>query len=258
MTTDHAVLVQEAYADNSRLGARVSIYDWQRPRLDLAGLALDQLGPVRGPVLDIGWGTGTYTRRLRAERPGLRVVPVDLAAGMGPEVVGEVDRPPFADGSAGAVLAMHMLYYATDPRTALGELRRVLRPGGRLLAGTNAADDKPELRSLWDASLRDLGVADPPAYPYGDRRFTLEDGTAHVRAVFGDCDPRDYRYELVVPDAAVVLAYVDSTRDSARHLPAGVSWPDYLGAVRRRVEATVERSGAFRVTGHVGLLTATA
>jgi SAM-dependent methyltransferase len=254
----HGVLTGEAYADNSRLAARVSIYDWQRPRLDLVELALVQLGEVVGPVLDVGWGTGVYTSRIRATRPGVRVVPVDLSAGMRPEVVGEVDRLPFADGSVGGALAMHMLYYATDPRAALGELRRVLRPGGRLVASTNAHDDKAEKGELWRASLRDLGVVDPPPYAFDDRRFSLEVGIELVRAVFGRCEVRERRYEVVVPEPAPVLAYVDSTRDLARHLPASVTWTDYLAAAERRIRAEIDRTGAFRLTGHLGILAATA
>jgi SAM-dependent methyltransferase len=151
------------------------------------------------------------------------VVPVDLSAGMRPEVVGEVDQLPFGDGCAGAALAMHMLYYATDPRSALRELRRVLRPGGRLVVSTNAHRDKAEMGALWVASLRDLGVVDPPAYSYDDRRFSLEVGIELVREVFGTCEVRERHYQLVVPDPGPVLAYVDSTRDLARHLPDSVS-----------------------------------
>ncbi len=258
MTIDWTVLTQEAYADDSRLSARISIYAWQRPPLDLVGLALDQLGAVSGPVLDIGWGTGSYTRRLRAERPDLRVVPVDLSAGMAPEVVGEVDRLPFADGCAGGALAMHMLYHATDPLAALGELRRVLRPGGRLVVSTNASDDKRELEWLWRDGLHDLGVADPPPYPSTDDRFSLELAHRLVGEAFGTYDVVDHRYELVVPEPEPVVSYVDSTRDGVRNLPAGVTWPAYLAAVERRVRTRIEAEGAFRVSGHVGVLTASA
>jgi SAM-dependent methyltransferase len=254
----HGVLINEAYADNSKLAARVSIYDWQRPRLDLVGLVLARLGDVDGPVLDVGWGTGVYTTRLRAMRPDLRVVPVDLSVGMRPEVVGEVDRLPFADGCAGAALAMHMLYYATEPRAALADLRRVLRPGGRLVASTNAHDNKAEMGALWQASLRDLGIVDPPAYPFHDRRFSLDVGIELIREVFGACEVQERRYHLAVPEPAPVLAYVESMRDMARHLPATVSWKDYLAAAEGRIRTEIERTGAFQMTGHLGVLTATA
>lgn len=259
MTVDQDLLKREAYATHRPLAARMSLYDYQRPAFDLPGFALERLGPVDGPVLDVGWGTGTYTNRLRAERPGLRVIPVDLSIGMGPEVVGEVDRPPFADGSAGAVLAMHMLYYATDPRAALGELRRVLRPGGRLLVSTNAADDKLETGKLWRESLIDLGVLDPPSYPFEDRRFSLEIAERLVTDVFGGCEVHRRRTQLVVPAVEPVLAYLDSTRAAVTgRLPAGLAWDDYLSAAGRRIRTAVERTGAFVVKGHVGVITASA
>lgn len=256
MTVDHAVLTQQQYADSSKLSARLSIYAWQRPRLDLVQLTLDQLGEINGPVLDVGWGTGNHTRRLRETRPDGWVIPVDLSAGMGPEVVAEVDRLPFAERSMGATLAMHMLYYATDVRSAVQELRRVLRPGGRLLASTNGRGDKPEWADLWAASLRDLGIADPPPYPRVDRRFSLESGAEVVREVFGDCTVVERRSEVVVPEAGPVLAYVHSSLSPS--LPGGVTGDDYLAAAERRIAAEIDRSGAFRLSVHTGILLATA
>ncbi len=261
MTPDHVLLAGEEYADNSRLSDRISIYAWQQPRLDLGGAVLERLRglPGPGPVLDVGWGTGALTRRLRADRPDLWVVPVDLSAGMCPEVVGEVDRLPFADGSAGAALAMFMLYYATDPADAVRELRRVLRPGGRLVAGTNAAGDKPQWARLWADTLHDLGVTDPPPYDLGDSRFDLERGAALVREVFGSVEVYDHRYEIAVPEAGPVLAYLHSTRGHhAPALPNGLTWEDFRSAASGRIRAEVDRDGAFVLTGHTGVLTAVA
>jgi SAM-dependent methyltransferase len=258
---DRGVLTGEEYADTSRLSDRIAIYAWQRPRLDFGGVVLERLRglPGPGPVLDVGWGTGALTRRLRADRPDLWVIPVDLSAGMRPEVVGEVDRLPFADGSAGAALAMQMLYYATDPATAVRELRRVLRPGGRLVASTNAAADKPQWARLWADTLRDLGVTDPPAYDRGDTRFDLEGGAALVREVFGAVEVYDHRYQIAVPEAGPVLAYLHSTRGQhGRALPNGLTWADFRSAASDRIRAEVDRDGAFVLTGHTGVLTAVA
>lgn len=258
---DRDVLTGEEYADASRLSDRISIYAWQRPRLDLGGAVLERLRdlPGPGPVLDVGWGTGALTRRLRADRPDLWVVPVDLSAGLRPEVVGEVDRLPFADGSVGAVLAMYMLYYATDPANAVRELRRVLRPCGRLVAGTNAADDKPQWARLWTDTLRDLGVSEPPPYDRGDSRFDLERGAELVREVFGAVEVHDHRHEIAVPEAGPVLAYLHSTRGQrARALPNGLTWADFRSAASDRIQAEVDRCGAFVLTGHTGMLTAVA
>jgi SAM-dependent methyltransferase len=258
MRPDHALLTGQAYADDSHLSARISIYAYQRPRLDLVRHALERLGPVDGPVLDVGWGTGAYTRALREQRPGRRVIPLDLSPGLRPEVVAEVDRLPFATEAAGAALAMHMLYYATDQRAALAELHRVLRPGGRLAVSTNGEAANTEWRGLWRSALRDLGVADPPPYPRTDGPFLLERAHELVAEAFGNAELAEHRSEIVVPCPEPVLAYLSSNRaEQTRFLPAGVPWDAYAEAAARRVRAEVEAAGAFRITGHAGVLTAT-
>ena len=114
MFTDRTALTSRAYNEQGPLAARLAIYDYQRDRVDLPGVAVAALADVRGTVLDAGCGLGTYVRRLRDERPDLDVLPLDLSAGMGPEVVGDIQALPLADGSVDAALAMHMLYHVPD------------------------------------------------------------------------------------------------------------------------------------------------
>ena len=55
---------------------------------------------------------------------------------------------PLPDGVADLTLAMHMLYHVPDPSQAVRELRRVTRPGGRVVIGLNGPDHLRELREL--------------------------------------------------------------------------------------------------------------
>lgn len=256
---DRTVLTEQAYADDTLLNRRISIYQYQRPPLDLPGFALAHLGEVDGPVLDVGWGAGTYTHRLRAERPDLRVIPFDISPGLAPQIVADVMNLPVRSGTAGAALAMHMLYYAESPHTALTELHRVLRPGGRLLISTNASDDKRELATLWRDALSDLGVAEPPPYPDSDGCFEFEDAVHPVTEVFGSCETAEHHSTLVVPEADPVISYVDSAAaEYTPYLPEGIAWEDYRRAVAERIRAAVVETGAFRLSAHVGIIVATA
>ncbi len=142
------------YEDAGPFQARLAIYAWQRDPVDLPGLAVAGLDGVTGVVLDVGCGPGRYADRIALERPDLRVASVDLSPGMRPRIVADARRLPFADASAGAALAMHMLYHVTDMPAAVAELRRVVRPGGVVLVSTNRADNMPELRALVDAACR--------------------------------------------------------------------------------------------------------
>ena len=85
-----------------------------------------------GRVLDCGCGGKPYARWL-----GPRVtehVGIDLAEGPGVDHVIEPGGAwPFEDASFDAVLCTQVLEHVADLEHFLGELRRVLRPGGRLV-----------------------------------------------------------------------------------------------------------------------------
>jgi demethylmenaquinone methyltransferase/2-methoxy-6-polyprenyl-1,4-benzoquinol methylase len=103
--------------------------------------------PVRGVVLDVASGTAGVARQLAA-RSQARVVGVDLteemlreghrrvaAAGMAGRIAltaGRAERLPFPDRSFDAVTFTYLLRYVTDPQATLGELARVLKPGGTM------------------------------------------------------------------------------------------------------------------------------
>jgi SAM-dependent methyltransferase len=140
----------------------------ERMAADLAPL----LDPAR-PVLEGGVGTGIVADALR--RRGFAVTGVDLAPGMlrraadagrlpGRLVAGDLTRLPFADGSFDQAYSVWVLHVVGDKLAALGEVARVLRPGGRYLVvpGWNwrdvAADDAVGAL-LWDLE-RGLGLAD--------------------------------------------------------------------------------------------------
>ncbi len=102
------------------------------------------------PVLDIGCGNGRLMSHLN-ER-GMAFVGLDsssrmLASVHGPRVLGDAAQLPFRSGSLGSVAALYMLYHLPDPRLAIAESYRVLRPGGLFVASTPSRHDDPELRS---------------------------------------------------------------------------------------------------------------
>jgi SAM-dependent methyltransferase len=98
-------------------------------------------------ILDAGCGSGALSAALRDR--GAVVTGIDASAGMlalarrrlGDDadlhVVDLSDRLPFADGAFDDVVASLVLHYLEDWGPMLAELRRVLRPGGRLIASVD-------------------------------------------------------------------------------------------------------------------------
>lgn len=72
-------------------------------------------------VVDLGAG---------GRRISPSTVALDFVAGKDTDVVGDVQRLPFRDGSVDLVFATGLFEHVEDERAVIGEIRRVLRTGG--------------------------------------------------------------------------------------------------------------------------------
>src|SRR5262249_42716678 len=61
-----------------------------------------------------------------------------------------------------------MLFHLSDAAAALGEIRRVLRPGGAVGVTTWAEEPEVEASRLWEAELDAHGAVDPTPLPASD------------------------------------------------------------------------------------------
>jgi len=253
--TDGRALADGQYRTDANLLARQSVYGFQRPRIDLPATVLS-LAALDGTetVADVGCGNGAYLAELGRRGHAGQAVGVDLSAGMlqaardaapGVSVLrGDASRLPLADGCADVALAPHMLYHVPDPLAALAELRRVTRPGGRVLVVLNGTDHLRQLREL-------IGVELGPAWDGGWERLRMDEGEEMLRSVFGAVARHDFTGELALTDSAPVTAYIRSM------IPVQ-ELPDRSDAVAAAVRAIpFGPDGVFRVRTHSGCLVAT-
>ncbi len=141
----------------------------QQPKIEALLAALPSPEPT--PWLDVGAGTG-----LVARLSGGRPINLDLSAGMlalapPPRVQADAHRLPFPDATFACVTAVTALIDLADPRPALAELVRVLRPGG-WLAFTALRSEAPE---RYGAALTTLPVSSPRRLALGrDEGFVAQ------------------------------------------------------------------------------------
>ncbi|MEY4575711.1 MAG: hypothetical protein RL701_414 [Pseudomonadota bacterium] len=115
---------------------RPHLPSWRQPlylHLRPLWLALQRtLASCEGRVLDIGCGLQPYRQFLNASRT--EYVGLDREGPLSqPTVVGSAEDLPFDDQSFDVVISTQVLEHVQEPRVALHEAVRVLRPGGRLL-----------------------------------------------------------------------------------------------------------------------------
>ncbi len=174
VTTPPRDPVRRAYAGLARRYDRV----WSSYVSASVEATLRRLEAAPGErVLDLGCGTGALLASLAGGAADADLTGIDLSGEM-LEVARGRKRPPmrliqgsaedlpFAAEAFDAVVSTSVFHYFRRPAVALGEIRRVLRPGGRLVV-TDWCDDFVSCRAcdlvlrLFDrAHFRSYGAAE--------------------------------------------------------------------------------------------------
>jgi SAM-dependent methyltransferase len=177
-------------------------------------------------VLDVGCGEGALRAALPAPLQP-RVVGLDASATMlsahpPPVLQADAAALPFPAGVFDAAVAVNVLDHLADPAVAIGEVHRVLGPGGLLLAATTSRHDSPELAAVWRP---------PPS------SFDAEDAPGLVASVFGQVHVDRWDGPLLrLPDRDAVRDYL-----VARFVPAEEA---SAGARRVATPVTLTKRGA--------------
>lgn len=158
-------------------------------------VALLELQPA-DHVLEIGFGHGRTLLTMAAMVSAGRVVGVDVSDDMVRRLAqqqarlvksrrlevhcADSRRLPFANAQFDKVLAVHTIYFWTDPLDDLREIARVTKPGGRFVLGFRSRDDQ-------------RAVADMPAsiyrfYTGAEVQDLLEQARFHVTEVLHSSD----------------------------------------------------------------------
>lgn len=204
MTFDDPLSVREQYASEANLRARQAL--WENVEGENAPVALERVLASLRPlnVLEVGGGQGELaewmSEELAAEVTFVdqseRMVELARARGVENAHVGDVQDLPFADATFDTVVAAWMLYHVPDLDRGLGEIARVLVPGGRLVAVTHSVRHIEELRELFGSIL-----------PGFQETFNAENAEEHLLPHFTSVERTDTEVVAVVEDRQVLEDY---------------------------------------------------
>ena len=169
-------------------------------------------------VLEVGSGNGSlWSQNLSKVPTDLSIVVSDISAGMvtdAKEEIGEqtefqyeiidAQNIPYADNSFDLVIANHMLFYCDDIGKAISEIKRVLKPGGCLVASTYSKDHMYEITDLVQGFDKNIVLASTNLYEH----FGLDNGAEILEQYFDDVSCQYYDDAIEVDEAAPLISYI--------------------------------------------------
>jgi malonyl-CoA O-methyltransferase len=240
MSLNSPMLSRRSCEIAASFGARAADYELhaglQRAVTDKLATFLPELERPR--VLELGCGTGLFSRHLVQRYPGGHFVLTDVA----PAMIAECRRnlAPFGPaqisfevmdaGEAGGhaeldlIVSSMTLHWLPDPPASLERLRRFLAPSGILLYATLGPESFAEWRATLAKEGLPSGLVDLPALP-----GTVED-------------------EKLMPDADA-LAFLRRMKAVGGLTPREGYAPLSAGALRRAIRAA--DAGGRRITWHI-------
>src|SRR5215211_5686131 len=257
--TDQHYLKTDQYRDSSNLDARVVLhqcfstnsYGWFKWIFDTL-LTL----PEEAKILELGCGPAYLWKKTISRIPaGWRITLSDLSPGMldtawrNLVVTGrnfqfkEIDAQsiPFEDETFDAVIANFMLYHVPNRPKTLQEIKRVLKPGGTLIAATVGNNHLKEMMDyLQQVHLGNIweSYANP---------FTLENGLMQLQSVFDNISLSRYEDGLNITEIEPIMAYIRSS------MRATELSEDELVRVRANLEQELKEKGRIFITKDSGL-----
>lgn len=180
-TSDRYTPLQLEYAANA------SDYDRRWKRYITASVDETVTGLQLEPgtrLLDVGCGTGVLLERLVVRQPESRLYGCDLSDamlavardGLGPSTglfQAATEALPLADASIDVLTSTSAFHFVREPRKALSEMHRVLRPGGRLVLADWCRDFLT--MRLLDGYLKAFDAAHHYTYRSGEFARLLEE-----------------------------------------------------------------------------------
>lgn len=238
MKLDDSSFVRERYESEAGLAARRAVYR-EVTGPDPREMVFDAVAEVEPrSILEVGCGQGELAERMRREL-GADVVALDqsprmveLTRARGVDaLVGDVQDLPFGDGRFDVAVSAWMLFHVPGLDRALAELRRVLRPGGRLVATTNDSDHLMEMFELAGAETERFELA-----------FGGESGEEHLSRHFEPVERRDADGTVTFRDAETIRSYLRSSNRLARFAEKVPELTEPLVARRRPVVFVAEKA----------------
>ncbi|RAZ79294.1 class I SAM-dependent methyltransferase [Planococcus halotolerans] len=256
----------DQYQDATNLGARIKIHDYYSTNKNDWFLWLfDQYEIEKeSTILELGCGDGTFWAKNETRiPPHWQVTLSDFSSGMIADAEKKlkslphfqykqinVENIPYPDDSFDIVIAHYMLYHVPDRSQALQEIRRVLKPGGKLYAATigkTHLKEFGELVSEFDSNLVYSSAA------FHAKKFGLENGAEQLASYFSTVELKLFSDGLKVPTVQPIVDYLLSTHTDLKNQLTGKTLEEFKMHLEQKKK---DNKGFIAITKSAGLFEA--
>ena len=253
---------RKQYKNSINLCSRINLHDlfstnkygWFSWLFDVIGLEGDL------NILELGCGNGDFWLRNKGRIPkNCRVTLTDISKGMIGDTkenlryikgrfnfnIVDAEKIPYDDNEFHMVLANHMLYHVANRSKAFLEIRRVLKPGGKLYASTIGKNHLKELMDL----VKEFDPKIVLSKVDFSNEFGLETGMEELSKWFNNVEILRYEDSLVVTDIEPLVDYVLSTIGNAKEILTD----EKLESFRDFLNEKLDRDGSIFITKDTGV-----
>lgn len=252
-------ILKKQYKDASNIMARINLHkQYSVNKQGWFPWIYEQMQVKPGQkILELGCGAGDLWVENAEKFPAdISITVTDISDGMLRDARREIGREdavfsyaicdceaiPFEDETFDLVVANHVLFYCEDIDRACREIRRVLKPGGMLIAGTYGSAHMKEISRVVMEFDDRIVLAAENLYD----RFGKENGTDILQRVFEQVEWRQYEDAIEIDDAEPLISYVLSCHGNQNQ---------YIAHKYREFRAFMKNktAGGFRITKDAGI-----
>lgn len=156
----------------------------------------------------------------------------------------DLSKLPFEDNSFDVVIANHILFFMKDVNAVISEIKRVVKPGGRVYCSTIGKNHMKELEELMLSFSHNIRIFEDKL----SSKFGLENGEEILSRYFDNVERLLYDSKFIINDYNGILEYIYS-------IPGNIL--EVIDSRKKEFEkyikASIESQGKFYITSSLGL-----
>ena len=117
------------------------------------------------------------------------------------------EKIPYKDETFDVIIAEHMIYFVSNIEKALEEIKRVLKPKGKVYITTNSKNTMNELNELCEKFAPNSGLSNN----WLSERFNLEEGEKLLKKYFNNVSLNVLEGKIILSESEPLVSYKAST-----------------------------------------------